>query len=255
MKNSELENGLYLLSSGVRRELDISIHTRSIITSCDQLLLLDDHPRTLAFIDNLGIAYTPLFDMYVANKQANIVYEDIARTVISAYEENRVVFLTDGNPLYFNRISKLIVDSAKQCSIPYYCYNAPSILDAFFVDVPLDWTEYSFEVLSASKLLERRSVLSDVTFVMQPFSALSHKITRHEKPDRQRRSIFSKLRALLVPDNSSHTSYIYRAGTGSENPILIDLSQLTNAQFYEALELGSAVMLSSRVMQEQTDVL
>lgn len=148
---------IYLLGSGVRSFLDITLETQNIIQSCNVVYCLHDLPSLERYLDKVCKRVINLMPIYYKDgANRNDIYAQIVNHVIEhAKIEKPVALLLHGHPLVFSSISQLLLTEAPKTLLDVETHAGVSSLDQLFVELKLDIAANGVQIFNAPYAINR----------------------------------------------------------------------------------------------------
>ncbi|MEW6523965.1 MAG: nucleoside triphosphate pyrophosphohydrolase [Bacillota bacterium] len=110
------------------------------LKDADQVYLRTRRHPSVTVMDQMGIAYVALDDVYERATSFDEVYEEIASTVLDAFANSagNVVYATPGHPLVAEVASHRILERARAADMPVAVLPALSALEAVYASLGID---------------------------------------------------------------------------------------------------------------------
>ena len=169
----ELDSGIYIISAGVTRLSEMTLEAHQIMKMSDVLVVLDAIPEVVAFAKATGVPVIDLWPIYEKHASNHDRYSLLADEILKCFNGQRVAFLTDGHPRFYNEISILLEQRCVRSNVPLYVTSGVSSIDKIISDLIADPGRSSFSCIPAGDLIEKRSVPCDVNIVLQPAGVCS----------------------------------------------------------------------------------
>lgn len=236
---------IWIVGLGIRSRDHATRELERALSSCNEVLFVDNGVATGAWLAHLCPRVTPLYGAsYVERAARGDAYVQMAaRVVDAALDHGPVAFGMQGHPLVYSAAPFLIRDAASLLDLTVEVLPGVSALDCLFADLWLDPALEGLQMLEATDLLlRRRPIVPDIPLLLWQVGNVESRLhtSRRSHPDR-----FERLRAYLLetypPD---HPVLVYFASTHPLVPpqrTTIPLSEL--GEDPDALHPGVTLLL------------
>jgi uncharacterized protein YabN with tetrapyrrole methylase and pyrophosphatase domain len=159
-----LHADLFLLGSGIRSFLDVTLSTQKILRECQVVYFLHNIPSLERYLHEIAPRAENLMPIYYLDgRKRSDIYQDIARHVLDGMTQARpVALLLHGHPLVYSDISQLLIAQCGARGLRVEIVPAVSSLDRIFVDLNLDIGKRGVQIFEAT-LAVRNSIALNPT--------------------------------------------------------------------------------------------
>jgi tetrapyrrole methylase family protein/MazG family protein len=172
---------LYLLGAGVSFPEHLTLQTLEILGACSQICSNLPQPDLDLLPGNLRIKCRSLWSIYQENRNRTDNYQDVARAVLEAAEnEPPVAWLTPGHPLIFDSVSQNLLESAHARGWNVQVMPAISCIDTILAEVGYDPANGLLIYEAYALVMQQRPLIpSFATLLLQP-SAFGSDLTHYQ---------------------------------------------------------------------------
>ena len=144
---------LYLLGSGIRGSLQLTVETIQALSVCHTAYVLHDDLCVHEEVKEHCHKVVDLAELYEGEFERKNVYQRISETVIeAAMATSGVAFVCHGHPLFLVSASELMLKQARNKGLTARALPAVSSLDTILCDLGLDII-YNVQLFDATVLL------------------------------------------------------------------------------------------------------
>ncbi|EKN70321.1 tetrapyrrole methylase family protein/MazG family protein [Neobacillus bataviensis LMG 21833] len=173
------------LGAGDLEQLPVGVYKKLLRAGVGLFLRTKEHP-VVADLEKEGLTYTSFDAVYEKHEQFDLVYEEIARTLLQKAESGPIVYAVPGHPLVAERTVQLLLEYAPKEAVEIIIGGGQSFIDPIFAALRIDPIE-GFQLLDGTALLSSQLQIEQHIFISQvydQFVASNVKLTLMEKlPD------------------------------------------------------------------------
>jgi precorrin-2 methylase len=152
---------LVLLGYGVDDSLQLTVESQRILSRVGKAYTVGLQPNVARFLKSLRVEVRDLSDHFVPGGSFSDCYLDIADYLLRRVaEEQPVIFLTPGNPLFLNSLSRFLALQARQHELRVQVLPGVSIFDTIVCDIGLDVGTFGVQLLDAQRMVTRRQQIN-----------------------------------------------------------------------------------------------
>lgn len=202
MNGSKMTGGahIYLVGTGTVSILQLTHEAKAALEAAEVLYVLHAQSLVLDYLhERFGACVVDLSTAYAEEKPRSQTYHEIADAVLNGATQNsgrRVAYVTSGHPLVLVTTSQLILQAARERSIPIDVIPGVSSLDAAWADLRFDPGPDGMLMFEATSLLLRQYPLIPTVplFIWQLNSVETALYSTHKnRPER-----FKRLQGYLL---------------------------------------------------------
>ncbi len=152
---SQEKADIYLLGSGIRSIYHITLETRSILGSCEELYYYHDLPSLEEYFRSIHPGPVNLLErFYIDGMDRGEIYTATVDFLIERARVNPgIAFITHGHPLVGSTISQLLIEAAGKNGLKLEIHSAISCFDSIVTDLRIDPVQNGLMIIEASDLL------------------------------------------------------------------------------------------------------
>lgn len=171
---------IFLLGTGIRGTLQISLETLQALDACSVVYVLHDDPDVLAFAQGRGCEVIDAAEFYPEEGLRYGVYRNISDAIVKrAAGGQRVALLVHGHPLFLVSAAEYTMEKARACGLTVCALPAVSSFDTLLTELKLDFGYY-LHMYDASTLIEKAIALNPEvpTLIFQVATVMNQEVTR-----------------------------------------------------------------------------
>lgn len=183
---------IYLLGSGVRSFLDITLETQNILQNCNVVYCLHDLPSLERYLNKICKRVVNLMPIYYKDGiNRNDIYTQIVHHVVEhAKNEKPIALLLHGHPLVFSSISQLLLDEAPKAALDIETHAGVSSLDQLFVELKLDIAANGVQIFNAPYAINRSITLNpNVDCILLQVTHITSMLAQRKVENEQKETI------------------------------------------------------------------
>lgn len=147
---------IYILGTGIRACLQMTIETQQALASCNSALVVHDDQAVLDFVRGYVPDVTDAATMYRAGEERYEVYRRIAELVVNLGARNPpAALVVHGHPLFLVSAAEYVFECAEPLGLRTVALPAVSSLDTMLCDLGFDPC-YALQLFDATTLLRMR---------------------------------------------------------------------------------------------------
>lgn len=173
---------LYLLGSGIRSTMQITLETIQALKACHSVIVLHDDPDILRFVAQHCTQVIDAAEFYVGDGPRAEVYLSIADTLLQmAQTEPPAGLMVHGHPLFLVSAAEYTIEQARARSMSLSILPAVSSFDTLICDLQLDFG-YALQMFDSTTLIRESHEINVhiPLLVFQVATTLNDCITRGE---------------------------------------------------------------------------
>jgi len=173
---------LYLLGSGIKGVLQLTVETIQALAISTEAHVLHDDPDVLEEIKNYCPKVFDLACFYSLDQSRPDIYRAISKHLIErAREKPPISFVVHGHPLFLVSASEYTVELGRQQGVAVTVMSAVSSFDTLLTDIGVDFG-YGLQLFDCSTLLANSwSINSQVpTLIFQLATLLNDRVVTEE---------------------------------------------------------------------------
>ncbi|MEU6077214.1 SAM-dependent methyltransferase [Micromonospora sp. NPDC047074] len=144
---------LYLLGSGIRGSLHMTVETIQALGVCKRIFALHADREVLDWVASQGCEVVDLASRYEGQQWRAEVYQAIATELVEAAEQgDPIAFLVHGHPLFLVSATEHILELAHQRGVRTTVLSSVSSFDTVLTDLGLDHG-YAVQLFDTTTLL------------------------------------------------------------------------------------------------------
>lgn len=177
---------LYLLGSGIRAALQLTVETIQALRASTEVHVLHDDPYVIEQIRQYCPEVYDLVGFYSEDKRRPEIYREISEHLVRrALERSPVSFVVHGHPLFLVSASEYTIELGRRKGLSVQVLPAVSSFDTLLADLGIDFG-YGLQLFDCSTLLANGwSMDARVpTLVFQLATLLDDRVVKSDpKPD------------------------------------------------------------------------
>lgn len=122
------EVGIHIIGLGVNEIYDTPLFSFHLLTAVDRIFYLGQSDFSRRILRDICQEFEDLAAYYLEGMDAHTQCRVMAGRVIDSYKSNRIALAVNGDPLFLNTVSDLVVAGSEAKNIPSFVYSAPSSL-------------------------------------------------------------------------------------------------------------------------------
>ena len=157
MPANNREPDIVVVGYGVRDTLQLTVETQRVLTRVGKAYALNLPPKLARHLKSLRVQCVDLAERFSHGRRFSEIYLDIVDLILQRTAEERpVVFITPGNPLFLNTITRFLVQQARERDLAIVTYPGVSQLDDVLSYLGLDVTTFGLQLFDAQRLVARQ---------------------------------------------------------------------------------------------------
>ncbi|MED4224067.1 nucleoside triphosphate pyrophosphohydrolase [Neobacillus cucumis] len=172
------------LGAGDLEQLPVGVYKK--LKQTNRLFLRTKEHPVVSELENEGLTYVSFDAVYEKHDRFDVVYEEIAQTLLKEAQTESIIYAVPGHPLVAERTVQLLLEYGPKEGIQITIGGGQSFLDAIFAALKIDPVE-GFQLLDGTDIYASQLQLGQHIFISQvydQFIASEVKLTLMEKlPD------------------------------------------------------------------------